>query len=87
MAGLHFEQFAIGRIFEHEIRRTVTEADNVWFFAGDTLRSRTTVLATRASRSRPNAGIVTFLHEGFNQRDAVICKCTRQALMLRELNI
>src|ERR1700751_346304 len=33
MAGLHFEQFAIGRIFEHEIRRTVTEADNVWFCA------------------------------------------------------
>ena len=33
MAGLHFEQFEIGRIFEHEIRRTVTESDNVWFCA------------------------------------------------------
>ena len=31
MAGLWFEQFAIGQEFEHEIRRTVTESDNVWF--------------------------------------------------------
>ena len=31
MAGLWFEQFKVGQVFEHEIRRTVTEADNVWF--------------------------------------------------------
>ena len=31
MAGLWFEQFEIGRVFDHEIRRTVTEADNMWF--------------------------------------------------------
>ena len=31
MAGLWFEQFSVDRVFEHEIRRTVTEADNVWF--------------------------------------------------------
>lgn len=31
MAGLYFEQFSVGQTFEHEIRRTVTEADNVWF--------------------------------------------------------
>ena len=148
MAGLYVEQFEIGSVFEHEIRRTVTEADNVWFcaatfnparihidaeycaatefgkplvnsiftlglviglsvqettfgtaianlgmtevtfprpvFAGDTIRSRTTVLEKRNSRSRPDSGIVTFLHEGLNQRNEIVCRCTRQALMLRK---
>ena len=148
MAGLYVGQFEIGSVFEHEIRRTVTEADNVWFcaatfnparihidaeycaatefgkplvnsiftlglviglsvlettfgttianlgmtevtfpkpvFAGDTIRSRTTVLEKRNSRSRPDSGIVTFRHEGLNQRDEIVCRCTRQALMLRK---
>lgn len=148
MAGLWFDQFEVGRVFEHEIRRTVTEADNMWFsnatynpaaihidaeyckgtefgrplmnsiftlglviglsvqdttlgttvanlgmtdvvfpkpvFAGDTIRSRTTVMETRPSKSRPNQGIVTFLHEGLNQQGEVVCRCTRQALMLKK---
>ena len=147
MAGLWFEQFNTGQTFEHEIRRTVLESDNMWFsnatcnpaalhidaeyckgtefgkpvvnslftlglviglsvqdttlgttianlgmtdvrfaapvFAGDTVRSRTTVQEVRASKSRPNAGIVTFLHQGLNQRGEEVCVCTRQALMLR----
>lgn len=33
MAGLYFEQFEVGQVFEHDIRRTVTEADNVFFSA------------------------------------------------------
>jgi len=33
MAGLYFEQFHVGQIFDHAIRRTVTEADNVFFTA------------------------------------------------------
>jgi acyl dehydratase len=148
MAGLWFEEFKAGQTFKHEIRRTVTEADNVWFcgatynparihidadyaaatefgkplinsiftlglvigvtvqdttlgttvanlgmtdvkfphpvFAGDTLRSVTTIVEARASKSRPNAGIVTFRHEGFNQRDQLVCSCLRQGLMLRK---
>ncbi len=52
-------------------------------FAGDTIRTVTTVLAARASRSRPDAGIVTFLHEAFNQSGVVVARCQRQALMLR----
>lgn len=148
MAGLWLEQFEVDRVFDHEIRRTVTEADNMWFsnatynpaalhidaeyckgtefgrplmnsiftlglviglsvqdttfgttvanlgmtdvlfpkpvFAGDTIRSRTTVKQIRASKSRPNAGIVTFQHQGFNQRSEEVCTCTRQALMLRK---
>ena len=31
MAGLYFEEFEEGQIFEHAIRRTVTEMDNVLF--------------------------------------------------------
>lgn len=148
MAGCWFEQFTVGQVFDHEIRRTVTESDNVWFcsatynpaalhidheyckttefgrplvnsiftlglviglsvgdttlgttvanlgmsdtrfpkplFHGDTVHVRTTVQELRASKSRPNAGIVTFLHQGFNQKDEEVCICVRQALMLRK---
>ena len=31
MAGLYFEQFEVGQVFIHDIRRTVTEIDNVLF--------------------------------------------------------
>jgi len=148
MAGRWFEELFVGQSFDHEIRRTVTEADNMWFsnatynpapihidaeyckhtefgrplmnsiftlglviglsvqettlgttvanlgmtetrfpnpvFAGDTIHSRTTVKDVRLSKSRPNAGIVTFLHQGFNQREAEVCTCLRQALMLKK---
>ena len=33
MAGRYFEEFAIGQTFVHEIRRTVTDADNILFCA------------------------------------------------------
>ena len=52
-------------------------------FAGDTIRALSTVLAARASKSRPDAGIVTFRHEGFNQKGQLVAKCERQALMKR----
>ena len=147
MAGLWFEEFVIGQVLRHEIRRTVTEADNMWFsamtynpaqlhidhdyasktefgkplvnsiftlglviglsvqdttlgttvanlgmtdtvfpkpvFAGDTIRSETTILALRESRSRPGQGIVTMEHTGLNQRDEVVCKTVRNALMMK----
>ncbi len=147
MAGLYFEQFEVEQKFQHEIRRTVSEADNVWFcgatynpaqihidaeycantefgkplinsiftlglvlglsiqdttlgttvanlgmtdtkfpkpvFAGDTIRSITTVVELRESKSRPDNGIVTFRHEGYNQRNELVCTTLRQALMLR----
>jgi len=31
MPGLYFEEFSVGQRFDHEIRRTVTESDNVLF--------------------------------------------------------
>ena len=33
MAGLYFEELTVGMVFRHAIRRTVTEADNVFFSA------------------------------------------------------
>jgi acyl dehydratase len=33
VAGLYFEEFIVGAVFKHAIRRTVTEADNVFFTA------------------------------------------------------
>ncbi len=33
MPGLYFEEFSVGQTFRHAIRRTVTEADNVFFTA------------------------------------------------------
>jgi acyl dehydratase len=147
MAGLYFEQFSVGQTFVHEIRRTVTDMDNILFssltynpaaihidheyakgtefgrplvnsiftlglviglsvqdttlgttvgnlgmtdtvfprpvFAGDTIRAETEVVEVRESRSRPDQGIVTFLHRGLNQRDEEVCRCQRAALMLR----
>lgn len=149
MPGLYYEEFSVGQTFEHPVRRTVTEMDNVLFsalthnpaalhideeycrehteygqrivnsaftlglmvgvtveqttlgttvgnlgwnevrfpkpvFHGDTLHVRTTVSDMRESQSRPNAGIVTFLHEAFNQRNEVVATCLRLALMLRK---
>ena len=33
MAGLYFEEFYVGQVFKHAIRRTVSEMDNVLFSA------------------------------------------------------
>ena len=33
MRGYYFDEFKVGQVFEHTIRRTITEADNVWFSA------------------------------------------------------
>ena len=146
MPGLYFEQFTVGQRFVHEIRRTVTDMDNMLYssltfnpaaihidhdyasrtefgkplmnsiftlglviglsiqdttlgttvanlgmtdttfpkpvFAGDTIHTQTTVLDLRPSKSRPGQGIVTFEHLGLNQRDEVVCRTVRNALML-----
>jgi acyl dehydratase len=33
MAGLYFEEFEIGQVFDHEIRRTVLDSDNMMYSA------------------------------------------------------
>ncbi len=148
MPGLYFDEFYIGQVFAHPLRRTVTEADNVFFsalthnpaslhldehycrehtqfgtrivnsgftlglmigisvgdttlgttvanlgmdevrfpkplFHGDTLRVETEVAELRDSRSRPENGIVVFVHRAFNQDGSLVASCKRQALMLR----
>src|SRR5262249_8651556 len=50
-------------------------------FHGDTLRARTIVCAKRASRSRADAGIVEFEHQGINQRGETVAICRRTGLM------
>jgi acyl dehydratase len=55
-------------------------------FVGDTLRSESECIAVRTSKSRPNAGIVTWAHRSFNQRDELVCECTRTALLLKKPN-
>jgi acyl dehydratase len=145
VAGLYFEEFMQGQVFEHALSRTVTEMDNVLFttltmnpqplhldaefakttefgrplvnsiftlglvigisvgdttlgttvanlgmtdvrfpapvFHGDTIRARTTVITTRRSRSRSDAGIVEFEHVGLNQSGDTVAICRRAALM------
>ena len=145
MPGLYFEDFSVGQRFDHALRRTVTEADNVFFsamthnpaplhldeeymrgtefggrlvnslftlglmigisvhettqgttvanlgmdevrfpkpvFHGDTLRARTVVIGKRMSKSRGDAGIVEFEHEGLNQAGETVAICRRAALM------
>jgi len=50
-------------------------------FHGDTLCAVTEVSNARHSRSRPNCGIVEFMHKGFNQDGIEVAVCHRQALM------
>ena len=148
MPGLYFDELEVGRIFQHEIRRTITEADNVWFsalthnpaylhldeeycrtetefgqrivnsafllalmvgisvgettlgtavanlgwdevrfpkptFHGDTIRVETEIAELRESKSRPNAGVVTFIHRAYNQRGELVASCRRSGLQLK----
>ena len=53
-------------------------------FHGDTLRSMTRIAAKRESKSRPDTGIVTFEHTGYNQRDEEIAYCARTGLMKKK---
>lgn len=52
-------------------------------FHGDTISVVTRILSKRDSASRPESGLVTFEHQGFNQRNQEIAYCVRTALMRR----
>lgn len=52
-------------------------------FHGDTIRVETEVVGSRPSASRPHQGITTFEHRAHNQRDALVCRAVRDALMHR----
>lgn len=53
-------------------------------FVGDTLHIRSEVIDLRASKSRPDAGIVTFSHTAFNQHGDVVATCKRSGLQRRK---
>lgn len=52
-------------------------------FIGDTLKANSSVITLRESKSRANAGIVTFEHTLLNQRGEVVCSCARSALIYK----
>jgi len=51
-------------------------------FHGDTIYVETRVLEKRASRSKPDRGIVKLKHLGKNQHGAVVCEVERTVLFL-----
>ena len=53
-------------------------------FIGDTIRVASKVADRRASRSKPDRGIITFEHTGTNQRGEIVCSCRRGAMMMRK---
>jgi acyl dehydratase len=53
-------------------------------FLGDTLRFESEVVALRESKSRPEAGIVTWAHRAINQRGETVCTMKRSALIQKK---
>ena len=53
-------------------------------FHGDTVNVTTEVIELRDSKSRPDAGIVTFLHKAFNQHGDVVASCKRSGLQRKK---
>jgi acyl dehydratase len=53
-------------------------------FIGDTLKFESEVTDLRESRSRPNAGIVTWEHRAINQRGETVCTMKRSALIQKK---
>ena len=52
-------------------------------FVGDTIYSRSEILETRASKSRPNVGIVRAKTTGFNQDGTVVIEFERTFMVYR----
>lgn len=52
-------------------------------FDGDTIHSRSEVLQTRASRSRPEAGIVVVRTRGYNQQLQIVIEFKRTFMVYR----
>ena len=53
-------------------------------FIGDTLRFESTCVTLKESKSRPNAGIVTWEHRAVNQRGETVCTMKRTAMIQRK---
>jgi len=53
-------------------------------FHGDTLHVETEVIELRESKSRPDQGIVTYLHRAYNQRNELVASCRRSGLQRKK---
>ena len=53
-------------------------------FHGDTVNVTSEVIELRESKSRPAAGIVTFLHKAFNQHGDLVASCKRSGLQRKK---
>ncbi len=82
MVGLSVGETTLGTLVANLGYDRVTMPAPV--FIGDTLAAETEVVGLRDSKSRPEAGIVTFLHRLRNQRGELVCQCERNALILRK---
>lgn len=81
VAGIHVHDLTLGTTLGNLGFEDVQFPHPV--FIGDTLRVETEVLGKRESKSRPDTGIVTLEHRGLNQRDELVCRLRRAALMKR----
>ncbi|MEJ0095324.1 MAG: MaoC family dehydratase [Methylocella sp.] len=50
-------------------------------FEGDTVHVVTEIAAKRLSKSRPDAGVVEFIHRAYQQEGKLVAECRRQALI------
>jgi acyl dehydratase len=81
-SGWHTASMFMRMMFDGWLSRTAAEGSPGvdvmdWkkpVLAGDRLSGRSTVLASRILRSRPNIGMVKFLHEVENQRGEVVMR-------------
>lgn len=53
-------------------------------FHGDTVHIESEVAEIRESKSRPQNGIVVFIHRAYNQKEELVAQCKRSALMIRK---
>jgi acyl dehydratase len=50
-------------------------------FEGDTVNVTTEIAGKRESKSRPDAGVVDFIHRAYKQDGTLVAECRRQAFM------
>jgi acyl dehydratase len=79
MVGISVEDTTLGTLIANLGYDKITMPKPV--FLGDTLRVETEVVGLRQSGSRPAAGIVTFRHRAFNQKNEMVCEALRTALI------
>ncbi|MEU6192202.1 MaoC family dehydratase [Streptomyces sp. NPDC047061] len=82
VAGLHVADLTLGTTVGNLGFEEVVFPKPV--LIGDTLRVESEILETRESKSRPDTGIVKLEHRAFNQRDELVCRLRRAALMQRK---